>query len=87
MTNAYCSFLIAILITSSACLASTQNLSIATITGEIQSPTAREITFGYVFCETHSFFFQSSADIESGSIQILQHRLDGRQDPSLLGEN
>ena len=48
MTNAYCSFLIAILITSSACLASAQNPpSIATITGEIQSPTAREITFSY----------------------------------------
>ena len=48
MTNAYCSFLIAILIASSACLANTQNqLSVATITGEIQSPTAREITFGY----------------------------------------
>ena len=48
MTNAYCSFLIAILIASSACLANTQNqLSVATITGEIQSSTAREITFGY----------------------------------------
>ncbi len=48
MTNAYCSVLIAILITSSACLASAQNpLSVAIITGEIQSPTSREITFGY----------------------------------------
>ena len=48
MTNAYCSFLIAILITSSACLASAQSQpSVAIITGEIQSPTSREITFGY----------------------------------------
>ena len=48
MTNAYCSLRIAILIASSACLASAQNPpSIATITGEIQSPTSREITFGY----------------------------------------
>ena len=48
MTNAYCSFLIAILIASSACLASAQSQpSIATITGEIRDPTSREITFGY----------------------------------------
>ena len=50
MTNPYYSILIAILVTSGACLAaeSAQNPpSIATITGEIQSPTSREITFGY----------------------------------------
>ena len=48
MTNAYCSLRIAILVASSACLASAQSQpSIATITGEIQSPTSREITFGY----------------------------------------
>ena len=48
MTNAYCSLRIAILIASSACLASAQNPpSVAIITGEIQSPTSREITFGY----------------------------------------
>ena len=48
MTNTYGSLLIAILTASSACLASPQSQpSIATITGEIQSPTSREITFGY----------------------------------------
>ena len=48
MTNAYCSLRIAILIASSACLASAQSQpSVAIITGEIQSPTSREITFGY----------------------------------------
>ena len=48
MTNAYCSLRIAILIASSACLASAQSQpSIATITGEIRDPTSREITFGY----------------------------------------
>ena len=48
MTNTYGSLLIAILTASSACLASAQSQpSIATITGEIQSPTSREITFGY----------------------------------------
>ncbi|MYK41553.1 MAG: TlpA family protein disulfide reductase, partial [Gemmatimonadetes bacterium] len=48
MTNAYCSLRIAILIASSACLASAQNQpSIAIITGEIRDPTSREITFGY----------------------------------------
>ena len=48
MTNAYCSLRIAILLASSACLASAQSQpSVATITGEIQSPTSREITFGY----------------------------------------
>ena len=39
------------------------------------------------FCETQSFFLQSSADVESSIIQILQHGLDGGQDSSLLGEN
>ena len=39
------------------------------------------------FCETQSFFLQSSADVESSIIQILKHRLDGGQDSSLLGEN
>ena len=48
MTNAYCSLRIAILIASSACLASAQSQpQVAIITGEIQSPTSREITFGY----------------------------------------
>ncbi|MDE2735843.1 MAG: TlpA disulfide reductase family protein [Gemmatimonadota bacterium] len=48
MTNTYGSLLIAILTASSACLASTQSQSsVAIITGEIQSPTSREITFGY----------------------------------------
>ena len=48
MTNAYGSLLIAILIASSAYLASAQSQpSVAIITGEIQSPTSREITFGY----------------------------------------
>ena len=50
MTNAYCSFLIAILVTSSACLAaeSAQSQpSVATITGEVQDPTSQEITFNY----------------------------------------
>ena len=48
MTNAYCSLRIAILIASNACLASAQSQpSAAIITGEIQSPTSREITFGY----------------------------------------
>ena len=50
MTNAYCSLLIAILVTSSACLAAESaqsSPSVATITGEIQSPTSREIKFGY----------------------------------------
>ena len=50
MSNTYGSILIAVLIASSACLAveSTQSqASVAIITGEIQSPTSREITFGY----------------------------------------
>ena len=48
MTNAYCSLRIAILIASSACLASAQSQpQVATITGEIRDPTSREITFGY----------------------------------------
>ena len=48
MTNAYCSLRIAILIASSACLASAQSQpQVAIITGEIQDPTSREITFGY----------------------------------------
>ena len=48
MTNIYGSVLRAILIASSACLASTQSQpSVATITGEIRDPTSREITFGY----------------------------------------
>ena len=46
MTNTYYSFLIAILIASSACLVSAQSQSsVAIITGEIRDPTAREITF------------------------------------------
>ena len=48
MTNTYGRLLIAILIVSSACLASAQSQpSVAVITGEIQSPTSREIKFGY----------------------------------------
>ena len=48
MTNTYGSILMGILIASSACLASTQSQpSIAIITGEIQNPTSREITFSY----------------------------------------
>ena len=47
MTNTYCNLLIAILIASS-CLTSAQSHSLsAIITGEIQDPTAREITFSY----------------------------------------
>ena len=47
MTNIYCNLLIAILIVSS-CLASAQSQSsVAIITGEIQNPTAQEITFSY----------------------------------------
>ena len=48
MSNTYGSILIAVLMASSACLASAQSQpSVAIITGEIQSPTSREITFGY----------------------------------------
>ena len=50
MTSTYGSILIAMLMASSACLAieSAQSQpSVAIITGEIQSPTAREIKFGY----------------------------------------
>ena len=48
MKNLCYSILIAALMASSACLARAQSQSsVATITGEIQSPTAREITFGY----------------------------------------
>ena len=47
MANTYGSILMAILMASS-CLASAQSQpQVATITGEIQSPTAREIKFGY----------------------------------------
>jgi peroxiredoxin len=46
--NTYGNILIAILIASNACLVSAQSQpSVATITGEIQSPTSREIKFGY----------------------------------------
>ena len=48
MTNTYYNFLIAILIASSACLASAQSQPpVAIITGEIREPTSREITFSY----------------------------------------
>ncbi len=48
MMNTYGSVLMAILIASSACLASAQSeSSVAIITGEIRDPTAREITFSY----------------------------------------
>ena len=50
MTNTYGSLLIAILIASSACLAteSAQSRpSVAIITGEIRDPTSQEITFSY----------------------------------------
>ena len=48
VTNTYYNFLIAILIASSACLASAQSQPpVATITGEIRDPTSREITFSY----------------------------------------
>ena len=48
MTNTYCNLLMAILIASSACLASTQGQpSVAIITGEIRNPTSREITFSH----------------------------------------
>ena len=48
MTNTYGSILMAILIASSACLASAQSQSsVAIITGEIRDPTSREITFSY----------------------------------------
>ena len=48
MRNTYGSILIAVLIASSACLASAQSQSsVATITGEIRDPTSRELTFSY----------------------------------------
>ena len=48
MTNTYYNLLIAILIASSACLASVQSQSsVAIITGEIRDPTSREIAFSY----------------------------------------
>ena len=48
MTNTYGSVLMAILIASSACLASAQSQSsVAIITGEIRDPISREITFDY----------------------------------------
>ena len=48
MTNAYGSLLMAMLIASSACLASAQRQpQVAIITGEIRDPTSREITFSY----------------------------------------
>ena len=48
MTNTYGSILMAILLASSACLASAQSQSsVAIITGEVRDPTAREITFRY----------------------------------------
>ena len=50
MSNTYGSILIAVLMASSACLAveNTQSQSsVAIISGEIQSPTSREIKFGY----------------------------------------
>ena len=48
MTNTYSSILMAILMASSTCLASAQSQSsVAIITGEIQDPTSREITFSY----------------------------------------
>ena len=50
MRNTYGSLLIAILIASSACLATESAQSqpqVAIITGEIRDPTSREITFGY----------------------------------------
>ena len=48
MTNTCGSVLMAILIASSACLASAQSQSsVAIITGEIREPTARAITFSY----------------------------------------
>ncbi|MDE2810478.1 MAG: TlpA disulfide reductase family protein [Gemmatimonadota bacterium] len=46
--NTYCNLLMAILIASSACLASVQGQpSVAIITGEIRNPTSREITLDY----------------------------------------
>ena len=50
MTNTCCSVLIAILMASGACLAAEGAQSqpaVATITGEIQDPTSREIAFSY----------------------------------------
>ena len=48
MTNTYGSLLIAILIASSACLATeSAQPQVAIITGEVRDPTAREITFSY----------------------------------------
>ena len=50
MGKAYSSLLISILIASSVCLATESAQSqpqVATITGEIRDPTAREIKFGY----------------------------------------
>ena len=48
MTNTYSSVLMAMLMASSACLASDQSQSsVAIITGEIREPTAREIAFSY----------------------------------------
>ena len=50
MRNTYGSLLIAILVASSACLASESAQSqpqVAIITGEIRNPTSREITFSY----------------------------------------
>ena len=48
MTNTYGSILMAILLSSSACLANAQSQpSVAIIIGEVREPTAREITFSY----------------------------------------
>ena len=50
MANPYGSFLMAMLMASSACLATESAQSqpqVATITGEIRDPTSREITFSY----------------------------------------
>ena len=48
MTNTYGSVLMAILMASSACLASAQSQPlVAVITGEIRELTARAITFSY----------------------------------------
>ncbi|MCY3667032.1 MAG: TlpA disulfide reductase family protein [Gemmatimonadetes bacterium] len=69
MRNTYGNFLIAMLLASSACLAveSAQSPpSVATITGEIQDPTSREITFSY----------ESPSALESSKQRVVLDSLD-----------
>ena len=69
MTNTYGSLLIAILIASSACLATESAQSqpqVATITGEIRDPTSREITFSY----------ESPSALENSEERVVLDSLD-----------